>query len=574
MNKKLFYARILAYLSILFVWLSASVPLHAATAESILSFDSVLTVNTDNSVTVQETIVYDTGSLSRHGIYRDIYPYSSQRRRMSITDVSVTDEQGNAYQFDTMHSGNYFRIKIGDPDVTFSGEKTYVIRYRATRAVAHFSDTDEIYWNALGDAWEMPIDSATATVILPSGVQSTQSSCYFGTYGSTDRVSVEHTAQGYACGVSETIYAGEDLSIAVGFSAGIVQQYSPFEDFLSTYLPWIIAIAIPVVTGILCFWYWYKKGRDPKGRGVIVPQYDVPDNLTPFEVDGIVNQKVQQKNISAELVYLATRGFVRIEEIQGTGIFKKTDYKLVRVQTQVAPEQIHEQRLLAELFGSNSEVVLSTLKNHFYKKLRSIVDDVLNGLLSKGYYKNLGAMSRKAASVPFVLIILTWVFSSVFSGGGLGVVFTAGDWAIIFCGLFIAVIMVVICLKLSPAKTEKGVETREYLLGLKEYMQIAEKDRMEFHNAPEKKPEVFEQLLPFAMVMGVTKIWAKEFADIYTTPPSWYVGTPGSTFNAIIFSNSLTSFSSFAGSSMSSAPGSSGGGFAGGGGGGGGGGGW
>jgi len=26
-----------------------------------------------------------------------------------------------------------------------------------------------------------------------------------------------------------------------------------------------------------------------------------------------------------------------------------------------------------------------------------------------------------------------------------------------------------------------------------------------------KKPEVFEKLLPYAMVLGVAKIWAKEF---------------------------------------------------------------
>ena len=78
------------------------------------------------------------------------------------------------------------------------------------------------------------------------------------------------------------------------------------------------------------------------------------------------------------------------------------------------------------------------------------------------------------------------------------------------------------------------------------------------------------------MVFGVTKIWAKEFEGIYTTPPSWYSGSiEGGVFSASVFSNSLSHFSSFATSNLT--PPSSGrgvGGSSGGGGGGGGGGSW
>jgi uncharacterized membrane protein len=115
-------------------------------------------------------------------------------------------------------------------------------------------------------------------------------------------------------------------------------------------------------------------------------------------------------------------------------------------------------------------------------------------------------------------------------------------------------------------------------LGLKWYLQIAEKDRLAFHNAPEKKPEIFEALLPYAMVLGVDRAWAKEFEDIYTTPPSWYEGYPvtSGVFNVVAFNQSLSSFGAATTTSMATSPGggSGGGGFAGGGGGGGGGGGW
>jgi uncharacterized membrane protein len=126
------------------------------------------------------------------------------------------------------------------------------------------------------------------------------------------------------------------------------------------------------------------------------------------------------------------------------------------------------------------------------------------------------------------------------------------------------------------AKSKKGVLSYEYLLGLKDYLKIAEKDRLRFHNAPEKKPEVFEQLLPYAMVFGVEELWAKEFEGIYINPPDWYQGNKNSTFNVVAFGHEMVLFNNLATTSFSSSPssGSGGGGSSGGGGGGGGGGSW
>src|SRR6185436_19560328 len=101
-------------------------------------------------------------------------------------------------------------------------------------------------------------------------------------------------------------------------------------------------------------------------------------------------------------------------------------------------------------------------------------------------------------------------------------------------GIFASIIVYSFISRFFPAKTEKGVAAKEHILGLKEYLQIAEKDRLEFHNAPEKKPEVFETLLPYAMVLGVANIWAKEFEGIYNEPPSWYSGPSSTAFNAIV----------------------------------------
>ncbi|KKT01121.1 MAG: hypothetical protein UV76_C0002G0034 [Candidatus Nomurabacteria bacterium GW2011_GWA2_43_15] len=519
---------------------------QAGTEEAIWNFDSDIIVNTDNSIDVTETIVYDTGPLERHGIYRDIYQYSSVGYKMKIESVEVADENGQPYIFSTAEEGKNFRIKIGDPDKTFTGQKTYVIKYHATKAVAQFKDFDEIYWNATGNEWPMPIYEANASVLLSSTrmhyeiEKVLQSACYFGPKGSPKHLK---TNFGHSTGSNLdwldcsipfedkdggmefreiSLGVNEGLTIAVGFKKGFVAPYSKV-DRISDYFGLLVTGALFLIIFFSIFLYWYKKGRDPKGTGVIVPQYDVPDNLTPLEVAGIMSKRAGAKNISSEIIYLAEQGYLKINEIPKNilGIFKSKDYELLKLKDFSGLPNIFDQKLLNSLFGENSSSVkLSSLKNKFYGEAKVMMNAVSDALLNKGYYRNFG---------------------------------------------------------IFPARSEKGVTAKEYLLGLKDYLQIAEKDRLLFHNAPEKKPEVFEKLLPYAMALGVADIWAKEFEGIYMAPPNWYVGSGNAAFSAMAFNHSLSNFSSYTSSSLSSSSsgsGSGGGGSSGGGGGGGGGGGW
>jgi uncharacterized membrane protein YgcG len=325
---------------------------------------------------------------------------------------------------------------------------------------------------------------------------------------------------------------------------------------------------------------WLRKGKDPKGTGVIVPQYDVLDGLTPAEVGVIMYQKSRTKDISAELIYLATQGYIQIKQVQKKVLlFNTTDYELTLLKDGDTAQQAFDQQLLKGIFGTaeiGKVVALSTLRNTFYRKVRAFMKSVARVMVENGYYKNLPATKKKSLRsivIGFFVLLFGIIFIvAVLSSGsvdGTGIL-----WMML--AVIVSICIILIFHNLMPAKTEKGVAAYEYLLGLKQYLQIAEKDRLQFHNAPEKKPEVFEKLLPYAMVFGVEKQWAKEFEDLYATPPSWYEGRYAGRFNALVFTNSLSHFNSYAISSMtgSQSGGSYGGGFSGGGGGGGGGGSW
>ena len=142
---------------------------------------------------------------------------------------------------------------------------------------------------------------------------------------------------------------------------------------------------------------------------------------------------------------------------------------------------------------------------------------------------------------------------------------------------------------LLKAPTLLGRRMMDQIAGFADYLSVAEKDRMNFHNPPERTPELFERFLPYALALGVEQAWSEQFSDVLARAgqaegnrsghysPRWYSGRSfdGNFGN---FASDLGSGFSGAIAAASTAPGSSsgsgGGGSSGGGGGGGGGGGW
>jgi uncharacterized membrane protein len=123
--------------------------------------------------------------------------------------------------------------------------------------------------------------------------------------------------------------------------------------------------------------------------------------------------------------------------------------------------------------------------------------------------------------------------------------------------------------KFEARLNQKGILLNDKWAGFQLYLEVAEKRRLQ-----NLKPEYFEKYLPYAMVFGLEKEWAKAFEGMEMKAPGWYSGGIfGSSacggFSAASFGDS---FSNSFTSAFTTSSGSAGGGGAGGGGGGGGGG--
>lgn len=130
-----------------------------------------------------------------------------------------------------------------------------------------------------------------------------------------------------------------------------------------------------------------------------------------------------------------------------------------------------------------------------------------------------------------------------------------------------------ICLKYLPKRTPYGNEMLGKLKGFRNFLETAEKDRLEA--MVEQDPTYFYDILPYTYVLGVSDKWIEKFEAISLKAPSWYDSSTGfsiTTFgafmnNTMVSAESVMSSSPSSDSSSSSGGGSSGGGSGGGGGG-------
>jgi len=562
----------------------------------IRDFKSTIQVHTDASLLIKEELSVDSGRLkNKHGIFRSLptqAPYSEGVfNKTPVKLVSITDFDGNPYTYETVNdaANHVITWKIGDPNQTITGITNYRIVYEVKNAIVETSDGMEFYWNLNGNFWELPIERYTADIILPSGInaENTQVQLFTGVRGSTEQNAIfkwtsDVQLDSNILTVTSTreLAKQEGITIRMQMPAGIITPYQPtWWELYSSYIWWLLLLPI-----FWIIWLVRKEAqKDEKKPGPITVQYDPPNKMLPLEL-GVFETKgavMPGRYVSATIIDLAVKGYLKIEETQNKSFFGKTKgWKLVLLKNDFTNLAKYEETILCELFDGDFEVgattTLSEHQNKFYKILQPIKRFVVNWLKKQGLFKEGVAVSAKGIISGIIGFIVFLGFT-----GLLSVPLAGFSWGFVLVGVLIVVVIWYLFVKFSLKKSRKGAEVDYHLKGFKLYLRQAEKYRMEFY----EKENIFEKYLPYAIAFGLVGKWVEAFKKIYgeekasSYVPAWYVGyaymTSGGMDN---FVSSISSISSSIGSSLSSTPGGSGaggaGGFSGGGGGGGGGGSW
>ena len=173
---------------ILLITLSFLFIMPVLASEQVDDFTVKINLQKDGSLNIEESILYNFDDLQKHGIYRTI-PYKYKARggnyNLRLSDISVRNEKGNSYNFSISQENGKKKIKIGDADKLVSGRKIYIITYKVNRAINYFENHDELYWNVVGDEWEVPIMQSKATVFFEHTLPSSEirDECFSGRLG-------------------------------------------------------------------------------------------------------------------------------------------------------------------------------------------------------------------------------------------------------------------------------------------------------------------------------------------------------------------------------------------------------
>jgi uncharacterized membrane protein len=476
--------------------------------------------------------------------------------------LSVTDASGKAWKYHIEKAGQVIHVRIGDAKRYVDGNQTYVITYEVENVILFFKDHDELYWNVTGNYWKAPIKGASATVSLTTKNKSKNLMLagYEGGYGSKEECGYETYGELGKFYTKRDLQAGEGLTIVFGWDKDLVSPPSSWKK-----LSWAINLGenwvflLPIFSFIYMANRWYRKGKDPKVRESVTVMYEPPkfenQPLTPAEVGTLVDEKLDPRDITSTIVGLAVKGYIKIEGTKKEGIlFDKTDYYLKKVRTHDSNLSPFEIELMKALFpAALPGTLISDLKNKFYTNL-DILKKVLYGeLIRKKYFLS---SPEKVRHSYIVAGIIVWVFTILVF---LFLLPNSGVKSIIAGTL--TGIPVFAFAKFMPVKTRTGASAYMDILGFQEFMNRAEKERLERMG----DKDLFSKFLPYAIALDVADSWAKAFEGIYQDPPDWYVSPVGfRTFSPYAFTHSLNSVTSDLSSAMFSAPrGSSGGGFGG-----------
>jgi uncharacterized membrane protein len=515
------------------------------------SFDVTVRVQPNGGLEVTEKIDANFFE-NRHGIIRDIpVKYlgnfgTNYNLRLNIN--SIKDHKGNDWNYSVSSSGNSKSIKIGDADVYVYGKRTYVVDYGVTGGIKFFEDHDELYWNATGDRWDAPIQTASLTVILPDGSQNVQTVCFTGSFGSTaSDCSFTQSSNTVTVKSDTRLLPGQGFTVAVSLDKGVIIPPSVTDEYLR-FLSDNWGFLIPVVVFLGLYFHWWRRGRDPKKFHTIVVEFDPPDGLSPAEMGTLLDESADMKDVSAEIIDLAVKKYLTIEEKKSDAwIFSSTDYTLTKTAEVVDPKPLatHQKLLLEKLFKSGDSVKMSSLRESFYVDLAGIQDSLYEDVVEKKKYflKN----PKKVRN--YFLGIGSAILFVAFYGIGL---FASIERFDLLVGVLLTGPIVMIMSRFMPKKTLAGAEAFRKVLGFKDYINTAEKYRVKF----QEDENIFERFLPYAMIFGLADKWAHAFKDIYKGRPEWYKGDGH--FSPVVFVGRMNNFAHAANSTLASRPASKG----------------
>lgn len=324
----------------------------------ISKYDVNMVVNEDNSYDITETInAVFTGS-NKHGIIRKIPINNTVIRNdgtTAKTHARITGIQVNKdYSIST--EDGYKSIKIGSASEVVKGSQTYIIKYKYALGKDKLKNADEFYFNIIGTEWDTTINAATFTITMPKEFDDSTLGFTSGSRYSTDTSNVYHRVDGNVItgSIFRPLSSYSGLTIRLTLPDGYFKASAFRLDTGTT----IITLMCIVFMGITFFW-WYKYGRDEKPVETV--EFYPPKGFNSAEVEFLYKGEVTSKGVISLLIYLADKGYLKIEETEKKFLGASKGFKITKLKEYDGTNQ-NEKMFFNGLFSRSERSAEKSIK--------------------------------------------------------------------------------------------------------------------------------------------------------------------------------------------------------------------
>lgn len=493
-------------------------------------------VGEDNTFHITETLTYNFVQ-AHHGMTR-VIPLWHTRYREDGSDNKIHAKVSNVKCSDpiasTERDSKNYTIQVGSADAYVQGEKTYTLSYDYAMGKDPLRNADELYFNIVGTEWECPIANVSWKIHMPKAFDAASLGYSVGNYA----------ASGYDTDMLQSTVANQTIT---GSYAGNLDAYEgitvrctlPEGYFIYkiNYMPYVLIALVVLLCGIL-FWF---TGKEDKVIPVI--SFEPPEGYNPLDVAFVEKEAVSHTDMAALLIYLANKGYLRIEQNKG-----KDSFSMTKIKDYDGDNNIEALYMKGLFRRGNTASTKSLAKESFYEDVDKCITKENKKMKEKKFF-------FPTAMPKFLYFIGICVVAVVFFNA-----FAPKTWfTYVACG--IAVIILALFMFLGSKRTKAGNQVYGQILGFKEFIKKAELDRLKM--LVEENPSYYYDIMPYAYVLGLSDQWIENFETMHMPEPDWYSGRDP--FGDAVFYSMVRSANACATAPETSGGGSSGGGFSGGG---------
>lgn len=505
------------------------------------------------------------------GIMHDI-PVNAGDRVRNIKAYEL-DEFGAEQHLDYNVKREYAGlITVDMGDYSNKTDETHFYRIKYEYAITKPRAKNAIFLNAVGFGSDGEINDVNVTLKLPDGLDYAKR--YSNESGEGDGVAVT-PVNGVISIHYDYLPAREGVTVEMVFNDGVLSTKADMT-------PYYVIIAGCVILGLLFavkFLSFNKDGLSP------VSDTQAPAGVDPLVMGKLIDNRVDQSDVTSLIFYWANKGYLKID------LHDESDIELIRIMQHLPESAPKHQHIMYEgLFKSGDIVKINSLSQSFYRVVEAVTKEV-NAENSKLYDgKSMGVAVLFAliggllmCLTPIILTIMTISFKlftivplfmiipafivfaltqsvkyntlkygkkkiiMMYAGVALlSLVFTA-VYALVIPSYYIELIPKIILCVIGFAivilsttiisRTEAYTEKLNHIVGFRDFIKYAEKDQLEA--LLEGNPEYYYQVLPYAIVLGVSDIWENKFAALTVPPPTWTTNSYMDDMFSIVMFNSV-----------------------------------